>query len=485
MSVINGAIPVTGFIGPTDSNDTYAVTDAIFGIDGYRSVSAITARNSITLERRREGMLVYTQDDKNIWQLLQSPWTNTNSDWKLFISSAATASLSGNSGFLSLSGGTITGDTLVTQNFTAATYYSGSTSLQDILNMFSGGTGGGGGGFSGWTGSFGISSIIANNGTNQANGDYAIAGGKSNIADGTFSVAIGGYNNLASGGYSFIGSGNENKNYGNYSIIVGGQQNLILSNRSFIGCGNSNTATTKYSFIGNGISNLTSGYYSTVINGKGNLTHGKYSLIGGGVNNRIMGSYAYNTSIIGGKLNMINGAYTYNSSIIGGYSNSATTSYSSVIAGIRNTVSGTASGIFAGKDNIVSGSYSIVLGGRNITATDNDTIYAPSARLAETFGSVIYSANTDLYNIFMTSAGISSNFLSLGGGVVTGNTLFTTGVTANTLTLNTTTLAPLNTNIFFTDPSPINNGDIWVSSGISGIFLNVRVAGITKSVELA
>ena len=42
-----------------------------------------------------------------------------------------------------------------------------------------------------------------------------------------------------------------------------------------------------------------------------------------------------------------------------------------------------------------------------------------------------------------------------------------------------------NTNIFFTDPSPLNNGDIWVSSGISGVFLNVRVAGITKSVELA
>ena len=36
---IQGAIPVTGFLGPTDSLDTYAVTDAIYGIDGYRSVS--------------------------------------------------------------------------------------------------------------------------------------------------------------------------------------------------------------------------------------------------------------------------------------------------------------------------------------------------------------------------------------------------------------------------------------------------------------
>jgi len=75
MAAIQGAIPVTGFMGPTDSNDTYAVTDAIYGIDGYRSVSAITARNDISIERRREGMLVYTQNDQNIWQLLPAPWS--------------------------------------------------------------------------------------------------------------------------------------------------------------------------------------------------------------------------------------------------------------------------------------------------------------------------------------------------------------------------------------------------------------------------
>lgn len=214
---IPGAIPVTGFIGPTDSNDTYAVTDALYGVDGYRSVSGITVRNAITQERRREGMLVYTQNDNNVWQLLEGPWTFTDSDWKLFISSAATASLSGNTGFLSLSGGTVSGNTNFTLNLSATTYYSGSTPLQTILNMFSGSTG--------------------------------------------------------SGGFT--------------------------------------------------------------------------------------------------------------------------------------------------------------------------------------------------------------------GGTVTGNTVFATGVTANTLTLNTATLAPLNTNIFTVDPSPLNNGDMWVSSGISGVFLNVRVAGVTKSVELA
>jgi hypothetical protein len=111
MASIPGAIPVTGFIGPTDSSDTYAVTDAIYGVDGYRSVSATTARNAITYERRREGMLVYTQADQNVWQLLTGPWSFTDSDWKLFISSGVTGMLSGGSGnFLSVTGGTMYGN---------------------------------------------------------------------------------------------------------------------------------------------------------------------------------------------------------------------------------------------------------------------------------------------------------------------------------------------------------------------------------------
>ena len=55
MAQIPGSIPVTGFIGPTDSNDTYAVTDALYGIDGLRSVTGSTQRNLISIERRREG----------------------------------------------------------------------------------------------------------------------------------------------------------------------------------------------------------------------------------------------------------------------------------------------------------------------------------------------------------------------------------------------------------------------------------------------
>jgi hypothetical protein len=226
MSTIQGSIPVTGFIGPTDSLDTYAVTDAIYGIDGYRSVSGTTARNDITTERRREGMLVYTQDDKNVWQLLPAPWSGINDDWKIFISSAATNSLTATTSFLSLSGGTVSGDTF------------------------------------------------------------------------------------------------------------------------------------------------------------------------------------FNTNLSAGTLNVTNG--------------------------------------------------------------------------------MIMSAGTDLYNIFSTGTGVVGNFLSISGGTVTGDTMFTTNVSANTLALTTTnTAAPLNFPVFIADPASPNNGDAWIVSGATGNALfNVRIGGVTKTVEL-
>lgn len=84
MAAIPGSIRVTGFIAPTDSTDTYACTDPIYGIDGLRSVADLTERNAISNERRREGMLAYTQSDSSYWTLLPSPWSGTNADWTPF-----------------------------------------------------------------------------------------------------------------------------------------------------------------------------------------------------------------------------------------------------------------------------------------------------------------------------------------------------------------------------------------------------------------
>lgn len=91
MAAIAGSVTVTGFIAPTDTTDTYPVTDAVYGIDGLRSVADATARNAITTDRRRHGMIVFTQDDGKYWQLQASPWDNTNNDWAevTFASSSA------------------------------------------------------------------------------------------------------------------------------------------------------------------------------------------------------------------------------------------------------------------------------------------------------------------------------------------------------------------------------------------------------------
>lgn len=69
MAIIPGAVPVAGFIGPTDDTDVYAVIDPIYGIDGLRSVANLTERDNITTERRRHGMLVFVRSNSNYYQL--------------------------------------------------------------------------------------------------------------------------------------------------------------------------------------------------------------------------------------------------------------------------------------------------------------------------------------------------------------------------------------------------------------------------------
>lgn len=77
MALIPGSIPVTGFIAPTDTSDTYPVTDAIYGIDGLRNVPTYNDMYNISLERRREGMIVGVMSDSTYWRLLPSTGSNT------------------------------------------------------------------------------------------------------------------------------------------------------------------------------------------------------------------------------------------------------------------------------------------------------------------------------------------------------------------------------------------------------------------------
>ncbi len=83
-------VPVTGLLGPTDPIDTYAVTDPLTGIDSWRSVIDVTARDAIGAQRRRQGMIVVVQTDSGLgpnlaYQLTAaSPWAFDSTDWTLF-----------------------------------------------------------------------------------------------------------------------------------------------------------------------------------------------------------------------------------------------------------------------------------------------------------------------------------------------------------------------------------------------------------------
>lgn len=65
-------------MAPTDDSDTYAVTDDVYGRGGYRSVADTAARDTVTADRRKAGMLVRTNSDGKLWVLGAGL---TNFDW--------------------------------------------------------------------------------------------------------------------------------------------------------------------------------------------------------------------------------------------------------------------------------------------------------------------------------------------------------------------------------------------------------------------
>lgn len=94
MAAIAGSVRVGGFIAPTDSTDTYAVTDDTYGRGGYRAVADSTARDAISADRRKLGMLVRTNGDGKFWTLvgglLDANWTEVQ--FGVQISDATTTS---------------------------------------------------------------------------------------------------------------------------------------------------------------------------------------------------------------------------------------------------------------------------------------------------------------------------------------------------------------------------------------------------------
>ena len=117
MAQIPGSVRVAGFIAPTDSNDTYPVTDSIYGKGGYREVADITARDAITTARRREGLMVYVIASGLVYVLVGGI---DNINWQPFSSGTSNAITSSPSGdwkqVTSLEYNHITGELRVSYN---------------------------------------------------------------------------------------------------------------------------------------------------------------------------------------------------------------------------------------------------------------------------------------------------------------------------------------------------------------------------------
>jgi hypothetical protein len=80
MADLKGTI-LAAPIKPTSELDTYPTHLDEYGNGGFRVVDNIAARNNITPERRKDGMLVYVKSDDALYQLMGGI---LNSHWKLF-----------------------------------------------------------------------------------------------------------------------------------------------------------------------------------------------------------------------------------------------------------------------------------------------------------------------------------------------------------------------------------------------------------------
>lgn len=74
-------VKISNFIVPMSVTDTYPTNLDIFGKGGIHSVDTILSRNAITVERRSEGMLSFTQSDESMYALLGGV---TNDNWIKF-----------------------------------------------------------------------------------------------------------------------------------------------------------------------------------------------------------------------------------------------------------------------------------------------------------------------------------------------------------------------------------------------------------------
>lgn len=135
MASISGSVRFAGFIAPTDSTDTYPVTDPKWGLGGLRTVADATERDAITSQRREIGMLVYVTDEQQYYMLGSGL---TNSDWSAMnwggqSSSQIFVSATGDTTYIGAGTPTVTGYTI--GDVYVTTFLSGNTATGVTINI--------------------------------------------------------------------------------------------------------------------------------------------------------------------------------------------------------------------------------------------------------------------------------------------------------------------------------------------------------------
>lgn len=81
MNILQG-IKLSGCIVPTASTDSYSTHDERYGRGSYRSVMSLRERDSITIDRRVEGMLVNVIENDKVYKLVGGI---SNTNWREFV----------------------------------------------------------------------------------------------------------------------------------------------------------------------------------------------------------------------------------------------------------------------------------------------------------------------------------------------------------------------------------------------------------------
>jgi hypothetical protein len=76
-----GGVGIMGYLSPMDTEDTYPVTDPLYGVDGLRNVNTTQDLNLIPDERRRAGMIVGVNGGEKYYRLKNTNWVGDVTDW--------------------------------------------------------------------------------------------------------------------------------------------------------------------------------------------------------------------------------------------------------------------------------------------------------------------------------------------------------------------------------------------------------------------